>query len=86
MSEDLKKQFEAAIITAKSLDKRPDNDAMLELYSLYKQASSGDVSGNRPSGFDFVGGAKYDAWEKLKGVSNDDAMQRYVAKVESLKS
>lgn len=86
MTDDLKTQFEAATIDAKSLAKRPDNDAMLELYALYKQASSGDVSGSRPSGFDFVGGAKYDAWEKLKGVTNDDAMKRYIAKVESLKS
>lgn len=82
---DLKTQFEQAAADVKSLDKRPDNDAMLDLYALYKQASKGDVSGSRPSGFDFVGGAKYDAWEKLKGLSIDEAMQRYIAKVESLK-
>ena len=48
---------------------------MLKLYSYYKQATEGDVQGARPGGFDFVGGAKYDAWAKLKGTSRDDAMQ-----------
>lgn len=85
MSEDLKKLFEAAATAAKNLDKRPGKDDMLQLYALYKQATDGDVSGARPGGFDFVGGAKFDAWSALKGLSNDEAMQRYVAKVESLK-
>lgn len=86
MSDDLKSQFEAAAVAVNSLDKKPDNDSMLELYALFKQAKKGDVAGNRPGGFDFVGGAKFDAWTGLKGVSREDAMQRYVAKVESLKS
>ena len=86
MSEDLKSQFEAAALAVNSLDKRPDNEAMLELYALYKQATKGDVAGERPGGFDFIGGAKFDAWTGLKGVSCEDAMKRYMAKVESLKS
>ena len=86
MSDEIKAQFEAAAADAKNLSKRPGNDDMLEMYALYKQATSGDVSGERPGGFDFVGGAKYDAWTELKGVSAVDAMQRYIAKVESLKS
>jgi acyl-CoA-binding protein len=57
---------------------------LLKLYSYYKQASEGDISGDRPGGFDFVGGAKYDAWSKLKGMSKDDAMQNYIKHVEKL--
>ena len=85
MTEDLKALFEAAAVAAKSLDRRPGNDDMLEMYALYKQATAGDVSGDRPGGFDFVGGAKFDAWSNLKGVGADEAMQRYIDKVESLK-
>lgn len=85
MSEDLKKQFEAAALAAKNLDRRPGNEDMLQLYALYKQATDGDVSGERPGGFDFVGGAKFDAWSELKGIAADEAMQRYIAKVEALK-
>ena len=42
------------------------------------------MKGDRPGGFDFVGGAKYDAWSKLKGVSKDEAMQNYIKQVEKL--
>ncbi len=86
MSEDLKAQFEAAAAAAQKLEKRPSNDDLLEMYGLYKQATAGDVSGERPGGFDFRGGAKFDAWSELKGVDSEEAMRRYVAKVESLKS
>jgi diazepam-binding inhibitor (GABA receptor modulator, acyl-CoA-binding protein) len=54
------------------------NDAMLELYALYKQATAGDVSGDRPGMLDVRGRAKYDAWAKRRGMSKDAAMQAYV--------
>ena len=81
---DLKAKFEAAAAAAKQTKKRPDNPTLLKLYSYYKQATEGDVKGDRPGGFDFVGGAKYDAWSKLKGMSKDEAMQNYVKQVERL--
>ncbi|HEX7271221.1 MAG TPA: acyl-CoA-binding protein [Casimicrobiaceae bacterium] len=83
-SKDLKAKFEAAAAAAKQTKKRPDNATLLKLYSYYKQATEGDVKGERPGGFDFVGGAKYDAWSKLKGLSKDDAMQNYIKQVERL--
>jgi acyl-CoA-binding protein len=55
------------------------------MYALFKQGSSGDVSGERPGFTDMVGRAKFDAWEQLKGITRDDAMQRYVDLVEELK-
>jgi acyl-CoA-binding protein len=82
--DDLKKRFEAAASAAKQTKKRPDNATLLKLYSYYKQATQGDVSGERPGGFDFVGGAKYDAWAKLKGMSADEAMTNYIKQVERL--
>ena len=81
---DLKAQFEAAAAAAKQTRKRPDNATLLKLYSYYKQATEGDVEGERPGGFDFVGGAKHDAWSKLKGMSRDEAMQNYIKQVERL--
>ena len=77
MSE-LAEKFEQAAAAAKSLPSRPDDDTMLKLYSLYKQGSSGDVSGKKPGFFDFVGVAKYEAWEKLAGMSQEDAQQQYI--------
>ena len=77
-------QFEKASIAAKSLPERPDNDTMLKLYALYKQGSSGDVSGDKPGMFDFVGVAKYEAWKNLEGLSSDDAKSQYIELVKSL--
>lgn len=85
MADDLNQRFQEAAAAAKQLPSRPSDGQMLELYALYKQGSSGDVSGDRPGGFDFVGGAKYDAWEKLKGLSREEAMQKYIDTVERLK-
>jgi acyl-CoA-binding protein len=82
--DDLRKRFEAAAAAAKQTKKRPDNATLLKLYSFYKQATEGDVRGDRPGGFDFVGGAKHDAWAKLKGMSADDAMTNYVKQVDRL--
>lgn len=82
----LQQQFEAAAVAAKNLTKRPDNDAMLLLYAYYKQATGGDASGKRPGFTDPVGRAKYDAWSKCKGLSQTDAMQRYVDLVTKLQS
>ncbi len=75
---DLKTAFEQAAQDVKSLPERPDNDALLRLYALYKQATEGDVSGEKPGFFDFVGTAKYEAWAKLTGTGREEAMQKYV--------
>jgi diazepam-binding inhibitor (GABA receptor modulator, acyl-CoA-binding protein) len=82
--DDLKAKFEAAAAAAKQTKKKPDNATLLKLYSYYKQATDGDVKGERPGGFDFVGGAKYDAWAKLKGTSKDEAMTSYIKQVDKL--
>ena len=81
---DLKTQFEQAAASAQKLNKRPSNEALLELYGLYKQATVGDATGSRPGMFDMVGRAKYDAWVKLKKTSKEDAMKQYIALVDSL--
>jgi len=81
---DLDSRFEKASVTAKSLPDRPDNNTMLQLYALFKQGSSGDVSGKKPGMFDFVGVAKFDAWENLKGLAPDDAKNQYIDLVSKL--
>lgn len=84
---DLKAKFDEAVnfIQTGEGDAKPSNELKLEFYALYKQATEGDVSGKRPGMMDFVGRAKYDAWEQVKGLSSDDAMQRYIDRLETLK-
>ena len=81
---DLKAQFEQAAVNAKKRPERPDNDTMLKLYAYYKQGTEGDVTGEKPGFFDFVGGAKYDAWSKMKGTSQEEAQKKYVDLVKKL--
>ena len=81
---DLKAAFEAAVAGSKSLTERPDNATLLKLYALYKQASAGDNTEKKPGFGDMVGRAKWDAWNGLKGTSNEDAMQQYIDLIGSL--
>jgi len=81
---DLRREFDQAAEDIQQLGQRPDNDTLLKLYALYKQGSEGDVHGDAPGFFDFVGTAKYEAWAKLRGISEEQAMQRYIALVQEL--
>jgi acyl-CoA-binding protein len=82
---DLQKQFDTAAADSRKLNERPDNDTLLKIYALYKQASAGDAEGSRPGFTDMVGRAKYDAWAKLKDLPREDAMRQYVVLIDSLK-
>ena len=84
---DMQQMFEQAVADSKTLSDRPSNDTLLQLYSLYKQGSTGDVNIDPPSNpFDFVNKAKYEAWAGLKGKSPEDAMKEYIELVNKLKS
>ncbi|MBI5508006.1 MAG: acyl-CoA-binding protein [Deltaproteobacteria bacterium] len=80
----LLEQFELSQDRVKALKKSPSNDQLLQLYSLYKQATIGDVTGHRPGMLDVKGRAKYDSWAKIRGTGKDDAMTKYVALVAEL--
>lgn len=83
---DLQARFEQAVADSKSLSDRPSNDTLLQLYSLYKQATEGDINIDPPSNaFDFVSKAKFDAWANLKGKTKEEAMQAYITLVDKLK-
>jgi diazepam-binding inhibitor (GABA receptor modulating acyl-CoA-binding protein) len=84
---DLTTRFDEAVNFIKNAEGgfQPSNEMKLEFYALFKQSAAGDVSGNRPGMMDFVNRAKYDAWEKMKGTSSDDAMQQYIDKLDALK-
>jgi len=75
---DLKKKFDAAAASVLKAKKDPGNDLKLKLYAHYKQATEGDVVGEKPAFTDFVNRAKYEAWAKLKGTPADKAMEAYI--------
>jgi len=79
----LAEDFKKAQKDIRSLDSL-DTDNLLKLYALYKQGTEGDVSGKRPGMLDLKGRAKYDAWSKLEGTSEEEAQKKYVALVKKL--
>ena len=81
----LNEQFEQAVADSKNLPERPDNATLLKLYALYKQGSTGDADGKRPGFTDMVGRAKWDAWNELKGQTQEEAQQAYIDLIEDLK-
>jgi diazepam-binding inhibitor (GABA receptor modulating acyl-CoA-binding protein) len=87
MSE-LSDKFDATVnyVQTAEGDFKPSNDLQLQMYGLFKQATQGDVSGRKPGITNFVGRAKYSAWEAVRGMSTEDAMQAYIDAVEALKS
>ncbi len=80
----LEEQFEDASKRIHTISKRPSNDVLLTLYSLHKQASVGDVHGDKPGMFDFVNLAKYNAWATKRGMSKEACMEQYVELVNKL--
>lgn len=81
---ELKEAFEKAVDKSGTLTERPSNEILLKMYALYKQATEGDVKGDRPGGFDFKAIAKYEAWSNQAGKSREAAMQEYIDLIESL--
>ena len=81
---DLTANFEAAVANSTQLSEKPDNQTLLKIYRLYKQATEGDNSAAKPGFADIVARAKWDAWNALKGTSADDAKQQYIDLINSL--
>ncbi len=82
---DLRDRFAQAQRDVNGLSRRPDNETLLKLYALYKQATEGDASGEQPGSFDFVRRAKFDAWSAMKGTSTEQSMRQYIELVEVLR-
>jgi acyl-CoA-binding protein len=81
LQEDFKK---AADRSKTDIKEKPSNEDLLKLYALYKQGDEGDITGDRPGGFDFKAIAKYNAWEEMKGKSSEEAMKEYIDIVNKL--
>uniref|UniRef100_U3FZT8 Acyl-CoA-binding protein n=1 Tax=Micrurus fulvius TaxID=8637 RepID=U3FZT8_MICFL len=78
-------EFDKAAEEVKNLKTQPSDQELLDLYGHFKQVTVGDVNTERPGMFDLKGKAKWDAWNKLKGMSKEDAIKAYIAKVNELK-
>ncbi|EDW03092.1 acyl-CoA-binding domain-containing protein 5 [Drosophila grimshawi] len=78
----IEERFQAAVNVIKGLPKngpyQPSTSMMLKFYGLFKQASEGGCAQKKPPFWDVVGRAKWDAWNRNRELSKEQAMQRYV--------
>lgn len=56
----------------------PNNTQKLKLYAFYKQATQGNISGECPSVIHMVERAKWQAWNAIKNMSKEQAMESYL--------
>ncbi|XP_073838959.1 acyl-CoA binding protein 2 [Musca autumnalis] len=74
----LDEQFNAAAESIKTMTKRPTDEEFLELYALFKQATVGDNTTDKPGMLDLKGKAKWEWWNKQKGKSQEAAKKEYI--------
>ena len=79
---ELDAKFEAAVGVIQGLPKdgsfQPSNEMKLKFYGFYKQAREGVCTGARPSFWDVVARAKFDAWHELGDMSSEAAKEGYI--------
>lgn len=80
----IKMSFQEKADSVNQLVTKPTDDELLQLYGLFKQATVGDVNTDRPGIFALKDRYKWDAWEKNKGLSKEEAEAKYIELVDSL--
>ncbi|KAI8996979.1 acyl-CoA-binding protein [Pilobolus umbonatus] len=76
--------FEQAFTYMNKNDISLSNEKKLHFYGLFKQATIGDCNKPKPGLFEFVDRAKWDAWNRFRGMSFRDARNLYIESVERL--
>ncbi|XP_049860519.1 acyl-CoA-binding protein homolog [Schistocerca gregaria] len=74
----LDERFNQAAEDVRKLTKMPSDQELLELYALFKQATVGDNNTEKPGMLDLKGKAKWEAWSGKKGMSQDEAKEKYI--------
>mmetsp|Transcript_10046 Transcript_10046/g.31258 ORF Transcript_10046/g.31258 Transcript_10046/m.31258 type:complete len:91 (-) Transcript_10046:75-347(-) len=85
----VEEQFKAAVEEVKQglpVTKPVPNERKLLVYSYFKQANEGDVQGSAPWAVQLEARAKWDAWNAVKGMGKEEAMENYVKEVEKQKT
>lgn len=87
---DLEQEFQAAVEQVNNLPESTAAHHMTELYGLFKQATDGDVNmktdevdaneADNPNGPAGLSQAQWESWNQFKGLPEDEAKRRYVAK------
>uniref|UniRef100_A0A8C4QPK7 Enoyl-CoA delta isomerase 2 n=1 Tax=Eptatretus burgeri TaxID=7764 RepID=A0A8C4QPK7_EPTBU len=79
-----KADFEKAKSQLLRLTKEPTNEEKLKIYALFKQSTEGRCTIPKPSAFNFVNKVKWEAWNQLGDLTQDDAQEQYIKMVDKL--
>merc|ERR1712112_641834 len=75
----LEEQFKTAADTiSNKINKTMTDEELKEVYGLYKQGTLEDCDIEKPGMLDVKGGAKWEAWNAVKGLSKEEAQQKYI--------
>ena len=77
-------KFNLSCSLVKMLPQRPDNDDLLYLYGMYKQAKEGRCTIPEPSTLNVVEHAKWNAWNENRDIDKSVAMTFYISKVNQI--
>lgn len=83
-SDVLEKEFQTAVASLQKVNGDVDNEQKLKLYALYKQATNGPCTGEKPSMFNAVEKAKWAAWSSLGELPSEEAKKNYISIVGEL--
>ena len=72
------KEFNQAVEIVKKLRQKPDQEELLQLYGLFKQAIIGNNNKEKPGMFSFTEGYKWKAWNNNKGKNKETAEKEYI--------
>ena len=78
--------FQQAQHTLKSFRKRPNDEELLHIYGLYKQATVGDCNLPEPGFFQFKEKQKWTAWNQKRGLQQNTAKQSYIDFINQISS
>lgn len=83
-SEEIEKNFQTALAQSQQISGEVDNDKKLKMYALFKQGTIGPCTGEKPSMFNSAEKAKWQAWQSLGEMKQDEAKKEYINLINDL--
>lgn len=79
-----REEFNRAADYLQHLVNKLDQNTLLTFYGLYKQGTIGACNISKPGIFNMQARAKWNAWNDLKDMTQETAMERYVTKLNAI--
>jgi len=71
-------EFDIISTKVKTINMQPTNEELLTLYGLFKQATLGNNTTDKPWIFEIEKTAKWNAWLKYINLTKEEARRKYI--------